>query len=79
MLLIRILTSLSAASSWLFSPIHATPARGAHRLALNARQAETDGYQNIVTWDEYSLMIHGERLFIFSGEVNPSHFSAVKV
>jgi hypothetical protein len=79
MLLIRILTSLSAASSWLFSPIHATPERGANRLALNARQAETDGYQNVVTWDEYSLMIHGERLFVFSGEVNTSYFSVVEV
>ncbi|KAL7931063.1 glycoside hydrolase family 35 protein [Trichoderma chlorosporum] len=27
--------------------------------------------QNIVTWDEYSLLIHGERVMIFSGEVHP--------
>ncbi|KAH8830554.1 glycoside hydrolase family 35 protein [Flagelloscypha sp. PMI_526] len=27
--------------------------------------------QNIVTWDQYSLKINGERLFIFSGEVHP--------
>ncbi|KAL7947203.1 glycoside hydrolase family 35 protein [Trichoderma barbatum] len=27
--------------------------------------------QNIVTWDEYSLFVHGERVMIFSGEVHP--------
>ncbi|KAL2444773.1 putative beta-galactosidase A [Exophiala dermatitidis] len=27
--------------------------------------------QNIVTWDERSLFIHGERIMIFSGEVHP--------
>ncbi|UKZ81132.1 hypothetical protein TrVFT333_008902 [Trichoderma virens FT-333] len=27
--------------------------------------------QNIVTWDEHSLFIHGERVMIFSGEVHP--------
>lgn len=27
--------------------------------------------QNIVTWDEHSFMIRGERLFFFSGEFHP--------
>ena len=27
--------------------------------------------QDIVTWDEYSLFVHGERVVIFSGEVHP--------
>ncbi|KAL7913505.1 glycoside hydrolase family 35 protein [Trichoderma velutinum] len=27
--------------------------------------------QDIVTWDEYSLYVHGERVMIFSGEVHP--------
>ncbi|EGO25493.1 glycoside hydrolase family 35 protein [Serpula lacrymans var. lacrymans S7.9] len=32
---------------------------------------DTDGLQTNVTWDEYSLMINGERMFMFSGEVHP--------
>ncbi|KAJ7087201.1 glycoside hydrolase family 35 protein [Mycena belliarum] len=32
---------------------------------------ETDGLQDMVTWDEYSLMINGSRVDIFSGEVHP--------
>ncbi|KAH7927546.1 glycoside hydrolase family 35 protein [Leucogyrophana mollusca] len=36
-----------------------------------ARQTDTDGLQTNVTWDEYSLMINGERMFMFSGEVHP--------
>ncbi|KAJ7638480.1 glycoside hydrolase family 35 protein [Roridomyces roridus] len=35
------------------------------------RQTETDGLQNMVTWDEYSLFINGTRVNIFSGEVHP--------
>ncbi|KAH7114441.1 glycoside hydrolase superfamily [Dendryphion nanum] len=27
--------------------------------------------QNIVTWDEHSLYVHGERIFLYSGEVHP--------
>ncbi|KAI1778006.1 glycoside hydrolase family 35 protein [Hypoxylon cercidicola] len=27
--------------------------------------------QNIVTWDEHSLFVHGERVMIFSGEIHP--------
>ncbi|KAJ7067978.1 glycoside hydrolase family 35 protein [Mycena amicta] len=34
------------------------------------RQTQTDGLQNIVTWDEYSLFINGTRVNIFSGEVH---------
>ncbi|KAJ6627468.1 glycoside hydrolase superfamily [Mycena sp. CBHHK59/15] len=36
-----------------------------------ARGTQTDGLQNIVTWDEYSLIINGERIAVFSGEVHP--------
>ncbi|KAJ7162583.1 glycoside hydrolase family 35 protein [Mycena crocata] len=32
---------------------------------------ETTGLQDIVTWDEYSLFINGERVNVFSGEVHP--------
>lgn len=30
-----------------------------------------DPLQNIVTWDEHSLYVNGERLFLYSGEVHP--------
>ncbi|KAG6849633.1 hypothetical protein H0H93_006756 [Arthromyces matolae] len=30
-----------------------------------------NGFQDIVTWDEYSLLINGKRVMIFSGEVHP--------
>lgn len=36
-----------------------------------SRADHNDGLQDIVTWDEYSLKINGERLYIFSGEVHP--------
>ncbi|CZR69346.1 probable beta-galactosidase [Phialocephala subalpina] len=32
---------------------------------------DSDGLQNIVTWDEHSLFVHGERVFLFSGEFHP--------
>ncbi|KAJ7590547.1 glycoside hydrolase family 35 protein [Mycena floridula] len=35
------------------------------------RQSQTDGLQNVVTWDQYSLLLNGKRLGIFSGEVHP--------
>ncbi|KAH9886114.1 glycoside hydrolase family 35 protein [Xylariomycetidae sp. FL2044] len=34
---------------------------------IDKRQSE----QDIVTWDEHSLFVHGERVMIFSGEVHP--------
>ncbi|KAK6224870.1 glycosyl hydrolase family 35 [Colletotrichum tabaci] len=30
-----------------------------------------DKLQDIVTWDEHSLFVHGERVMIFSGEIHP--------
>lgn len=30
-----------------------------------------------VTWDEYSLLIHGKRVMIFSGEVHPYRFVSI--
>lgn len=32
---------------------------------------QSSNLQDIVTWDEYSLKINGERLMILSGEVHP--------
>ncbi|KAM3086216.1 hypothetical protein ACMFMF_000170 [Clarireedia jacksonii] len=34
-------------------------------------ERESDGLQDIVTYDEHSLLVYGERLFIFSGEFHP--------
>ena len=38
---------------------------GSGTEALNGRQ------QDVVTWDDYSLMLNGERLMVFSGEIHP--------
>ncbi|KAF9227202.1 glycoside hydrolase family 35 protein [Gyrodon lividus] len=38
---------------------------------LHFARQETGGLQNNVTWDEYSIMINGERTFLFSGEMHP--------
>ncbi|KAL7795886.1 glycoside hydrolase family 35 protein [Trichoderma ceciliae] len=40
-----------------------------HEIVLDSSKGEL--LQNIVTWDEYSLFVHGERVMIFSGEVHP--------
>lgn len=43
-------------------------------LALNPRAivtAESDGLQDIVTYDEYSFYVRGERLVFYSGEFHP--------
>ncbi|PFH52549.1 glycoside hydrolase family 35 protein [Amanita thiersii Skay4041] len=36
-----------------------------------SKQDKLTRLQDIVTWDEYSLMINGTRLMLFSGEVHP--------
>ncbi|KAJ7688379.1 glycoside hydrolase superfamily [Mycena rosella] len=59
--------------STLFACVFATGARARAPGRSRGLQfpRETDGFQNIVTWDEYSLMINGSRLNVFSGEVHP--------
>ncbi|EIN05080.1 hypothetical protein PUNSTDRAFT_146007 [Punctularia strigosozonata HHB-11173 SS5] len=71
MLLVRLLASVSVALTWFSLLIAATRPRSGRRLVLDTRQVQTDGYQDVVTWDEYSLMINGTRLFIWGGEVHP--------
>lgn len=39
-------------------------------VLLEARQQQPP-LQDVVTWDDHSLMINGERVMIFSGEVHP--------
>jgi len=31
-----------------------------------------------VTWDEHSLFVHGERIFLYSGEVHPYRYPGPK-
>lgn len=33
--------------------------------------AEREPLQDIVTWDEHSLFVHGERIIFWGGEVHP--------
>lgn len=33
--------------------------------------AERTVLQNVVTWDEHSLFVHGERIIFWGGEVHP--------
>lgn len=42
-----------------------------HSILKQAAPAKRQLEQNIVTWDEHSFMIRGERLFFFSGEFHP--------
>ncbi|KAF7331749.1 Beta-galactosidase [Mycena kentingensis (nom. inval.)] len=47
-------------------------ARNTRRNVRFSRQTtQTDGLQDLVTWDEYSLLINGSRVDLFSGEVHP--------
>ncbi|CAA7259499.1 unnamed protein product [Cyclocybe aegerita] len=39
--------------------------------SIVARQEQTNGRQNVVTWDKYSIFINGKRVMLFSGEVHP--------
>lgn len=36
--------------------------------------AERAPLQDIVTWDEHSLFVHGERVIFWGGEVHPFRF-----
>lgn len=43
--------------------------------AKAASSSSSSSLQNVVTYDEYSLMINGTRLFVFSGEFHPFRYS----
>ncbi|TVY57797.1 putative beta-galactosidase A [Lachnellula cervina] len=34
-------------------------------------ERDSDGLQDLVTYDEHSLLVHGERVYVFSGEFHP--------
>lgn len=38
------------------------------------RPYKREALQNIVTWDEHSLFIHGERVLIYSGSFHPFRY-----
>lgn len=45
--------------------------RGGRPFDILHQPEQRELLQDIVTWDEHSLFIHGERAMIFSGEVHP--------
>ncbi|KAI9322100.1 glycoside hydrolase superfamily [Dichotomocladium elegans] len=58
--------SLAIAATLLPTLIHSSP-------VLSSREANTTSYRNnglqdLVQWDSYSLVVNGERVFLFSGE-----------
>ncbi|KAI9316747.1 beta galactosidase [Dichotomocladium elegans] len=61
------LSSISLALVVLVSIVGASTSASAPRPLL-LDQRDTNGLTDKVTWDNYSLMVDGERLFLFSGE-----------
>ncbi|KAJ6567229.1 glycoside hydrolase family 35 protein [Mycena vulgaris] len=66
-----LLSVVSALSLSIFAALAGARAPGHSRGLHFPRQSQTDGLQDIVTWDEYSLIINGNRVNVFSGEVHP--------
>lgn len=66
-------TLLTAASALLLVGTNAlnTGASGGRPRDVVVDSSKSPLLQDIVTWDEDSLYIHGERVVIFSGEVHP--------
>jgi beta-galactosidase GanA len=65
---------LSAIAVALLTASHgcdATALGGRPNALLNTGLSPRAPLQDIVTWDEHSLSIHGERVMIFSGEFHP--------
>jgi hypothetical protein len=68
----RLPSTLAVAALALGQACHALDLRGARANTLIKDDPEKRALlQNIVTWDNYSLSINGERLMIFSGEFHP--------
>ncbi|KAK1239242.1 hypothetical protein MKX08_006303 [Trichoderma sp. CBMAI-0020] len=66
-------TLLTAASTLLLAGTNAlnTGAGGVRPREVVVDSSQSPLLQDIVTWDEDALYIHGERVVIFSGEVHP--------
>ncbi|GLB33461.1 putative beta-galactosidase, domain 3 [Lyophyllum shimeji] len=56
---------------WVASALAKSPRGAGLQRTVLLRRTQDDGLQKIVTWDQYSLMINGKRLMVFSGEVHP--------
>ena len=41
---------------------------------INQRKKTVEANLQKVTWDEDSLFVHGERIFLYSGEVHPYRY-----
>ena len=53
------------------SYVQSSPSSIASDALILARQDHGQTNQSLVTWDEHSFFIRGERLFLFSGEFHP--------
>lgn len=40
-------------------------------MKLKVKPYERDVLQDIVTWDQHSIFVHGERVLFYSGEYHP--------
>jgi len=67
----RLLRSLALTAAALQAGCRALGTAGRPHLLIRADPAKRELLQNIVSWDENSLFIHGERVMIFSGEFHP--------
>lgn len=48
-------------------------------LTSGAVKRDSNGYTNIVSWDKYSLILDGQRIFIHSGEFHPFRLPVCEV
>lgn len=55
----------------LSQPLRSAPGQDGRPLQMVYEPERRELLQNIVTWDEHSLLIHGERAMMFSGEFHP--------
>lgn len=67
----RFFTLLTTALSLAVSDALSISGRGGRPFDIILEPEKRELLQDIITWDEHSLFIHGERAMIFSGEVHP--------
>ncbi len=67
----QLLANLAAWSLVLSAGCHALSVRGRPDLLIKDNPEKRALLQDIVTWDNHSLSINGERLMIYSGEFHP--------
>jgi hypothetical protein len=67
----RLLSAIAVALLTLSQGCDASALRGRPNTLINPGSTPRALLQDIVTWDEHSLFINGERIMIFSGEFHP--------